>query len=242
MVTTGDGQDIELFDQSSPQAADLLREFHDEILLRSFPPEEYIPATTINPGDGLAVIARTSDGLVVGGALGEIYPACDSLLLGYLAVRPGLRRAGIGSRVLAAAQHQWLTRLPAMFLELDDPRHHGPHADYGDAAARLRFYGRFGVRLLVMPYFQPRLSSELPRAYHMFLAVLPREGAVLPDKMPAQHVGAFLREYFEVCEGSGTHADAEVRWLLDVARGPEIALVSIDEFDRVPDTSPPGRP
>ena len=52
-------------------------------------------------------------------------------------------------------------------LEMDDPRFHAPHPHHGDPDARLRFYGAFGVRLLAMPYFQPRLRPHLPRAHHM---------------------------------------------------------------------------
>jgi GNAT superfamily N-acetyltransferase len=242
MVTTCSGQDIRLFDQTSPRAAEMLRELHEEILLPSFPPQQYVPPATISPRDHLAVIACADDGRVLGGALGEIYPRSGSLLLGYLAVRPGHRGAGVGSVLLAAARERWLTQRPVMFLELDDPRHHTPHPGYGDPEARLRFYGTFGVRLLAIPYFQPRLRAQLPRVYGMFLAALPALGFRLPQAMPASQVSAFLREYFEACEGGAADDDAEVRWLLGSVHGPEIALVGVDQAAQVPDLSPPGRP
>ena len=103
MTESRSHQDIQLFDQDSPRAAELLRELHDEVLFPSFPANEYIPPTTIDPQDGLAVIA-CSAGRVVGGALGEVYPASNALLLGYLAARPGLRGSGVGSALLGRAQ------------------------------------------------------------------------------------------------------------------------------------------
>jgi GNAT superfamily N-acetyltransferase len=232
-------RDIQLFDQDSPQAAALLRELHDEILSPSFPAEEYIAPVTIDPKDGLAVIA-CSAGQVVGGALGELYPASQALLLGYLAVRPGLRGSGVGSALLGALKERWLGAHPLMFLELDDPRHHTTDANFGDPAARLRFYGRFGIRLLTIPYFQPRLGADLPRGYHMILGIIPADGVTPPQTVSGDQVTAFLREYFEACEGSAADDDPEVRWLLDAASEPQITLVGTAEFEWVPDGLPPG--
>jgi GNAT superfamily N-acetyltransferase len=231
-------RDIQLFDQDSPQAARLLRELHDEILAPSFPASEYVPPTTIDPKDGLAVIA-CSGGQVVGGALGELYPASRALLLGYLAARPGLRGSGVGSTLLAALKERWLGAHPLAFLELDDPRHHSADLNYGDPAARLRFYGRFGIKLLTIPYFQPRLGADLPRGYHMILGVIPPDGGTAPRTIPGHQVSAFLREYFDACEGNAADNDPEVRWLLDAASEPQITLVGAEEFQRVPDSLPP---
>lgn len=239
MTESQSHQDIQLFDQDSPQAAELLRELHDEVLFPSFPANEYIPPTTIDPQDGLAVIA-CSAGRVVGGALGEVYPASNALLLGYLAARPGLRGSGVGGTLLAALKERWLGAHPLAFLELDDPRHHSTDLNHGDPTARLRFYGRFGIRLLTIPYFQPRLDPDLPRGYHMILGVIPPDGSTPPLTIPGDQVTAFLREYFEACEGSMANDDPEVRWLLDAASEPQITLVGTDEFEQVPDALPPG--
>jgi predicted N-acetyltransferase YhbS len=57
----------------------------------------------IKPEGKLAVSACAADGLVIGGALGELYPASGVLLLGYLAVRPpGWRGRGVGRRTRTA--------------------------------------------------------------------------------------------------------------------------------------------
>jgi hypothetical protein len=73
----------------------------------------------------------------------------------------------------------------------------------------------------------------------MFLADLPALGFTLPEALPATQVSEFLREYFEACEGSDALDDAQVRWLLDAASGPETALLRAEEISRIPDTIPP---
>jgi GNAT superfamily N-acetyltransferase len=229
--------EIRLFDQESPDATGLLRELHADVLRPSFRPEEYVSPTVINPARKLAIIARAHDGRVVGGALRELYPNSGVLLLGYLAVRPGLRGKGIGGVLMTTLKERWLDRDSATLavLEIDDPRYHATHPDYGDPAARLRFYGAFGVRLLAIPYFQPRLRDHLPRAYHMLLGVIPAAGETLPPAIPARQVSTFLGEYFEDCEGEAVRDDAEFRSLLDASGGPEVELAAPADLGRIPD-------
>jgi GNAT superfamily N-acetyltransferase len=235
---TAERPDIRLFDQDSPQAAKLLRELHDGVLRPSFRPEEYVSPEVIKLGSKLAVIACAADGLVAGGATGEVYPASGVLLLGYLAVRPGMRGRGIGGALMAAIRERWLGHDTLAVLEMDDPRHHAPHPDHGDPEARLRFYGTAGVRLLARPYFQPRLRAHLPRVHHMLLGVIPPAGAALPDSIPSMRVRAFLREYFEASEGSAVSADAEFLTLADAYRQPSIELIGTADFAMIPASWP----
>jgi len=234
VTTTRGGLGIQLFDQHSPRAGELLRQLHDGVFRPSFRPEEYVSPAVIKPEKKLAVIACDEDGLVLGGATGEVYPVSRVLLLGYLAVRPGFRGRGVGSVLMAALRERWLGQDTLAVLELDDPRYHAPHPDYGDPEARLRFYGASGVRLLAIPYFQPRLRGDLPRGYHMLLGVIPPAGETLPPAIPAGPVRAFLLEYFQDCEGGAVQDDAEVRRLLDACGGLEIELVSTEDLSRIP--------
>ena len=56
--------------------------------------------------------------------------------------------------------------------EVDDPRRHTTEALIGDPRARLAFYGRLGARVLDLPFFQPRLVADGPRAHGMLLLTL----------------------------------------------------------------------
>jgi GNAT superfamily N-acetyltransferase len=235
MTAPQSGLNIRIFDQDSPHAAELLRELHDDVLRPSFRPEEYVSPTVINPGGKPALIACADDGQVIGGALGYEYPRSGVLLLGYLAVRRGMRGKGVGGVLMTELRKRWLEPDTLAVLEMDDPRYHAPHPNHGDPEARLRFYGAAGVRLLAIPYFQPSIRSDLPRSHHMLLGVIPAAGASLPTAIPAQRVSAFLAEYFEDCEGAPVgDDDAEVQRLLDACRGPDVALLPVEDIGRLP--------
>jgi hypothetical protein len=93
-----------------------------------------------------------------------------------------------------------------------------------------------------MPYFQPRLSSDLPRAYHMFLGVIPPIGVTLPAALAAERVSAFLREYFELCEGPAAQDDRELTALLAACGDDQIELVGVEDFGRLPREAGDDRP
>jgi len=153
---------------------ELLVRFGAEILEKSFPPTEYVPNCFVGSGPltDPFLVACAPDGTILGGACGEVYPHSNSLLLGYLAVRQGLRGTGVGGLLMRELRERWVRPGQLALLEIDDPRHHAVRDDYGDPTARARFYDRFGVRGLAVPYFQPRLGPALPRGYHMILSAM----------------------------------------------------------------------
>lgn len=235
--------DVRLFDGTAPEAGRLLREFRG-ILRRSFPPEEYVEYPDDEAegyADGPMLIACGPDGAVLGGALGEVYPDSGTLLLGYLAVDPELRGSGVGTQLVQALRDRWFSPETFAIMEVEDPRHHQADPEHGDPAARLRFYARFGASALVMPYFQPRLRPDLPRAYHLLLCPLNVPAHLdVGGEVDARAVASFLTEYFVACEGQDALEDPEVEWLLDWCRPPSIGLVSLADLGRVPDDDPPG--
>ena len=93
-----------------------------------------------------------------------------------------------------------------------------------------------------MPYFQPRLSSDLPRAYHMFLGYLAHRREVAPAGLAAERVSAFLREYFELCEGPAAQDDRELTALLAACGDGQIELVGVEDFGRLPREAGDDRP
>jgi GNAT superfamily N-acetyltransferase len=241
--TTG----IRLVGEHDADGAGLLRRLHDEVIAPSFPPEEYVPPgpdDDLDTGDPY-LIACAADGTVAGGALGEHYLGSRAVLLGYLAARPGWRGRRVGSLLFEAVIQRWVGPHTLGLLEIEDPRHsrhRGAAETYGDAAARVRFYARHGVRAIAAPYFQPSLGPHLSRAYHMMLCVMGEVPAelVADGGISAGPVLDFLLEYFRLCEG-GEPADAQGRWLLDAYRGAVLPLVAVDDLARIPDPEPPAR-
>lgn len=174
------------------------------------------------------------DGEPVAGILAELYPVSRVLLIGYLAVHHSRRGRGNGTMLLAKTLPHWQASLqPALTIaEVDDPRFHTTDHKKGDPVARLRFYSRAGARLLAMPYFQPSLRPTFPRVRDMLLISF----GIADDAVPRQVLVAFLREYFELCEGKVALTDPDVRTLLDWT-GPDperIALWPLDRFGDAP--------
>jgi GNAT superfamily N-acetyltransferase len=172
------------------------------------------------------------------------YPACQVLLIGYIAVRPGLRSHGVGGLLLAEARQRWYGQdgCTLVLAEVDDPRYHPAVGDI-DPVRRIAFYTRNETQLVAGPYFQPRLEGEgKERVYDMFLAVLSGGEAA---SVPAAQIVAFLREYFT---DSGEDAgwpfadDADGRWLLDWYRSREtVSLQPIGRYAQAEVPRVPGR-
>jgi GNAT superfamily N-acetyltransferase len=185
----------------------------------------------------------------VGNIMGYPYLKSGVLLIGYVAVRPGLRSRGIGDLLLTEAGRHWYGKagLTLVLAEIDDPRYHPATADI-DPRRRVAFYARHGTRIALGPYFQPRLEGEgKKRVYDMFLAVLAgRDGAIGPGPSVAgRQVSAFLMEYF-TASGEGSDwpraDDAEGRWLLDWYRDRDmVGLQPIENYTKAEIQRTPGR-
>ncbi|MGY0234545.1 GNAT family N-acetyltransferase [Longispora urticae] len=204
----------------------LLAEFHADVLTPSFPPSELGPLDEL---DGAHVrLALDDDGRVLGGAVGDWDPELRVMLLGYLALRPGIRGGGIGGALLDDTLAAWRTEHdPCLVLaEVEDPAAHaGAVAEHGDPAARLRFYRKRGARALDIPYFQPALSPETGRVPGLFLMVLhaAAEFRAGEDAVTAAPVRSFMEGYFLETEGV-VPTDPEARALWDALAGPTVAL------------------
>jgi GNAT superfamily N-acetyltransferase len=214
----------------------LLRQAREEILRPSFPKEQYVDDDDA-PHVGPLLVAVSDSGLTLGIAVGEIFSASDALL-GYLAVRPGYRGQNVGNALMTAIVQQWLTDGRQWFIEVDDPRHYPSREDHGDPAARLRFYHRFGVVAIPIPYFQPRLAPTLDRGAHMILGIVPPAG-VHPRAVSGASVRAFLEVYFAGCEGPGALSDDDLVWLLRWCEVDELPLIPLDDLRHLPDADPP---
>lgn len=233
---------IQLLDRSE-SSRDLLTSLRAQVLRPSFPKEQYVDDDDAQH-NGPLLIACAPDGLVVGGALGEYFND-STALLGYIAVRPCLRRRGVGEVLMAAVTANWTRDGRRWFIEIDDPRHHEPHAGHGDPTARVAFYHRFGVRAVPIPYFQPRLNPTLGRGEHMILGIVPSDNCEPIDTIRGADVADFLDEYFVGCEGEGARNDPDVTWLREWCSCDELPLVGLDpdhledNLRQIPDDEPP---
>ena len=161
-----------------PGSGPVIEDFYHQILQPSFPADVLIDLDEVQDiaarDDGSIWLAEDEDGTILGGAVGEWDESMRVVLLSYLAVRPGARGGGIGGPLYLEALESWRQRFkPCLILaEIEDPAVHSSGDDYGDAAARLRFYINRGSRVLDFPYFQPALEPGADRVSGLLLLVL----------------------------------------------------------------------
>jgi GNAT superfamily N-acetyltransferase len=216
--------------------------FYARVLAPNFPPDELESLENIGAGLRLggtrALAARTPDGAIAGGAVGDWFAKSRVMLLSYLAVAAGGRGSGTGGLLMKAAAEQWGKLGPSlMIMEVEDPRYHHSDVNFGDPVARVRFYERLGARTLPVPYFQPALGPRATgarRVPHLMLMVF--GGTEAPpgaQRVDGQTVEVFLTEYLEGCEGPVRPDDADAQRLLAACRAPGgLPLMLVSDLPR----------
>jgi hypothetical protein len=213
-------------------------DFYQQVLLPHFSADELENsadfAAGVKSGGTTALVARTADGTIAGGAVGEFFPLSRVMLLSYLAVPAAGRGMGTGGLLLKAATDAWVAEFspPLLVMEVEDPRHYGTDPAFGDPVARVRFYERLGARTLPVPYFQPALSPGGKRVPHLLLMVF--GGIDAPpgtEQVDGSLVGLFLSEYLEGCEGPVRPDDAQAQRSLAACRRPGgLPLLRVSEL------------
>jgi GNAT superfamily N-acetyltransferase len=234
----------------------LLDAVYREVLAPSFAPAELVTLEGLAAGlraGGTSVTAALADPgpgaeRPVATAVGDWSPTSRVQLLSYLAVLPPFRGTGIGGRLLGQVCDAWQRRRrPCLILaEVEHPAAHQATEEYGDPAARLRFYARHGATALDLPYFQPALRAETGRYYGMVLLCLridPELAGSAPGTVATAPLHTFLTENLAGAEGSGPAgglpADpAAMRLLAALDRPAGIPMVAIERVDQLPVSGP----
>jgi hypothetical protein len=214
----GDGVRIYEVSESGP----MIEALYNQILQPSFPADELIDLDELQDiadrRDASVWLVEDADGTILGGAVAEWDESVRVMLLGYLAVRPGVRGGGIGGPLYLAALDSWRQQFkPCLILaEIEDPAVNRGSEDYGDPAARLRFYVNRGSRVLDFPYFQPALDADRGRVSGLLLIVLhadPEFAGADDDTINASVVRKYLENYQIQYEGKiATDDQAMAMW------------------------------
>ena len=214
-------------EELNPDDDSAIAEFYERVLVPHFRGAELVSSDEFSGGlkEGVtkALVARTADGVIAGGAVGDLFPRSRVLLLSYLAVPAEGRGMGTGGLLMKAVTDVWGRRVgPSLFvMEVEDPRHYDTDHALGDPEARVRFYERLGARTLPVPYFQPALGPAGQRVPHLLLMVF--GGTEAPpgsQRLDGRTVELFLTEYLEGSEGPVRPDDAEAQRLLAACRSP----------------------
>jgi GNAT superfamily N-acetyltransferase len=207
----------------APGSGPVIEEFYQQVLVPSFPADELIGLDEVQEiadrEDASIWLAEDADGTILAGAIAEWDDSVRVLLLGYLAVRPGIRGGGIGGPLYTTALESWRLRFkPCLIIaEIEDPEVHSGSEDYGDPAARLRFYVNRGSRILDFPYFQPALEPGAERVTGLLLIALHADpefaGPGGADTIDAEVVRKYLENYQTQYEGKvATDDQAMIMW------------------------------
>lgn len=217
----------------------LLGEIYDQILAKSFPPEEI--------ADRASFLTYTTWGevLVEGDpvhavAVGDYSRDTEMLLLEYLAVLPEYRGQGTGSKLVQSAFQTWRELMgPGAFLaEIERPDAHPGSEEYGDPLRRLNFYDKLGMRALALPYYQRALAAHLPPVPDLLLAVLIEDESWEQDGFFTQgeRLAALLRAWNPSPEPEEAPAWQQ---LMDACSQP-IRILPLTDYLEIPRSGPIG--
>lgn len=224
-----------------------LQEVYAGLLAPSFPPSELHPADWLLDGvvaDRLTVLVAEDESGPVAVAVTQSLAPSSAVLLTYFATRADQRGRGVGSGLFAAM----LTAVrsggdpPLVVAEVERPDRHTGSPEFGDPAARLRFYGRHGARALDLPYFQPPIGDRDPVHGMLLLALHVDEDLVTTDTdgftglpgpgLVSQAINATLGD--PAPRGDGPAAAA----LRAAAAVPIVRVVSLEDYPQVSSSEP----
>jgi hypothetical protein len=235
---------LSVLDEPGP----LLDAIYADILAPSFPVAELTPLEALSEGilrDAVDISCIVDDdGVPQAVAVGDWFDGPRVALLSYLATRSSVRSTGLGGQLLVGAVARWRDRwTPRLTVaEIEHPAANAATAEYGDPAARVRFYARHGVRPLALPYFQPQIRPGAGRVYGMMLCVLALSDDArgqAPDTVDGDVLTEFLVEYLEAAEGPMATDPAAVALLAAAGTRGGVPMLSFDDLESVPVTSPP---
>jgi GNAT superfamily N-acetyltransferase len=221
-------QDVSLLDLSQGFDRELLSRFYGEIMEPAFPPDELLSLQQLEHGLAggagrvRAVLAVASERVVLGGIVGQWFPASRVLLISYVVVHPDHQGQGIGTLLLKSTPLKWCLEHKALLGvgEVEDPRFHSGWAGQ-DPIARLKLYARFPVWVCLPSYIQPRIRPDRERVRNMLLLAFHVDPTTHVDGGPQpvidrRVVRAFLEEYYTWAEGEQVVTDdPEVCGLLE---------------------------
>lgn len=218
--------------------AALLAGLHQHLLVPNFPASELISVAELvgSVAAGRSAVHVVGDPVdPVALAVTDSFDSSPAVLLAYFATRADQRGRGIGSALLTGllAGIAADPEVSVVLAEVEHPAHHPAHPTHGDPAARLRFYGRLGGRILEVPYFQPPVDAAQDPVYSMLLLALApparwiRGDRLVPEAGLAEALGEILAD--------SEPAHLPVAAALAAVRHPEgTRLLRVEDLDAAP--------
>lgn len=219
-------------------APDLVARAYEEVMAPAFTREELPDLEMLVEGLGEGRVGVLSivvdDGAPLAAAVSSYEAVTRIGLLEYMATRPERRGGGRGTALLEHQATHWATwPVDVVLAEVRDPRA-GSHDGDDRPDARLRFYERFGARLVMVPWVQPALRAGLARVQHELLLSLHPDG--LPS-VDGAALALWAAGYFELSEGAVPH-DGQYRAVMaGIEASNTVPVRPLSELAALPTTS-----
>ena len=187
--------------------AELCRKFFNEIYRDAFPnpdetegPDTWLPLMSDNvpPGQPLVhrILALDMDGQILGGVTFEFYRESICWLVTYIAVRPEVRRRGIGAALVTSAV-ETISRQTGdvtLFAETEIPAQLATLPERDWAWTRLAILTRLGLRHIPIDYVQPALSPDKHPIDNLYLLLYVGESG--RNAIASVRLISFLKEFY----------------------------------------------
>jgi GNAT superfamily N-acetyltransferase len=158
-------------------------------------------------------IVAERDGQVVGGIVGDFFPASSSAVIEFVAVHNQHRGERIASRLihnmLYTMEKRTSKAIHYCFAEIENPNALSEKKLQEEARLRLGFWKKLGAKKINFNYFQPPLCDGKQPLNTLFLSVIHWNKGLPAESIPAKRVLAFLNEYFTHSFGIEKAAESE---------------------------------
>jgi GNAT superfamily N-acetyltransferase len=215
---------IHLRTEKPERREQLCRAFYEEIYREAFPksdeaedPGVWLPLMeqVARPGQPSVhiILAHDQTQRIVGGVVFELYRNSWCWLITYIAVQENMRRAGIGTGLLAEVRRVIAEQCKdqAMVLaECENPSRMTSCNDQLIAVTRARALRKLGMRRVPIAYVQPALRTDAQPVDRLLLLCHRAPGGA--DVIQTARLAQFLREFYEALgQSRSAHLDSMIK-------------------------------
>jgi L-amino acid N-acyltransferase YncA len=210
-------------DFSDNRLRGIFARFYGELYLGAFPDENERETfdnmlaqaerfSQIQNAHYVCIVAKRNE-QIVGGIVGDFFPASSSAVIEFVAVHNQHRGEKIASRLihnmLYTMEKKTNKTIQYCFAEIENPDALSKETLRGEAYLRLEFWKKLGAKKINLNYYQPPLCDGKQPLNILFLSVICWNKSLSVKSIPVKFVLTFLNEYFTHSFGIEKAAESE---------------------------------
>jgi ribosomal protein S18 acetylase RimI-like enzyme len=210
-------------DFSNSRLRGLFARFYGELYLEAFPDENeretldnmLAQAKRFSQTQNAHYVCIVAErcGQIVGGIVGDFFPASFSAVIEFVVVHSQYRGERIASRLIHNMLHTMEKRtnkhIHYCFAEIENPDALPREPLQEEARLRLGFWKKLGAKRINLDYYQPPLCETKQPLHTLFLSVIRRDEGLPVESISTKSVLAFLNEFFTHGFGIGEAGENE---------------------------------